>query len=101
MVMLRNFMETLVERALTETLPRFPDVCRCERCRLDMMAHALNNLPARYVVAERGLTHLNLEAESAQFASDVLYAVAAAVRLIGMRPRHARFNAGDRLLDES
>ncbi len=99
-MMLKNHMEILVERALVEALPRFPDTCGCERCRLDMMAHALNNLPARYVVAERGLTHFNLEATSAQFASDVLYAVSDAIRLIGMRPRHAKFNVGNRLLED-
>ena len=97
---LNNYMETLVERMLDVSLPKFEDVCGCERCRLDMMAHALNNLPARYIVAERGLTHVNLEAASAQFGSDVLYAVSSAIQLIGMRPRHAKYNVGNRLIEE-
>ncbi len=97
---LKNYMETLVEDALDKGLATYPETCRCERCRLDMMALALNNLPARYIVAERGLTHVNLEAATAQFSSDVLYAVNQAIQLIGMRPRHANFNVGNRLLEE-
>lgn len=97
---LKNYMEDLVERTLAQTLSRFDDACACDRCKLDMMAHALNNLPARYVVAERGLTHFNLDAASAQFGSDVLYAVTAAIRLIALRPRHAQQNVGNRLLEE-
>lgn len=97
---LKNYMETLVEEALDKGMTSYPDVCKCQRCRLDMMALALNNLPPRYIVAERGLTHVNLEAATAQFSSDVLYAVNQAISLIGMRPRHANFNVGNRLLDD-
>ena len=98
--MLRSYMEVLVENNLDTVLAEFPDACRCERCRLDMMAHALNNLPPRYVVAERGLTHFRLEETTAQFGSDVLYAISSAVRLIAMRPRHAKEDVGNRLLDD-
>lgn len=97
---LKNYMETLVEESLESVLAGYPEVCGCERCRLDMMALALNNLPPRYIVAERGLTHVNLQAANAQFSSDVLYAVNQAILLISMRPRHANYNVGNRLLDE-
>lgn len=97
---LQNYMEVLVEETLGKIVSEYPKACICERCKLDMMALALNNLPPRYIVAERGLTHINLEATSAQFNSDVLYAVTRAIELIGMRPRHAQFNVGNRLLDD-
>jgi competence protein ComFB len=93
-------MEALVADELDRALPEFAQYCHCERCRLDMMAFALNNLPPRYIVADRGLTHVNLEATSAQFSSDVLYAVGKAIQLIGMRPRHANYNVGNRLLED-
>ncbi len=97
---LKNYMENLVDDALAKILPTIPDACGCDRCKLDMMALALNNLPPRYIVAERGLTRVTLEAATAQFESDVLYAVNQAIQLIAMRPRHANFNVGNRLLED-
>lgn len=34
------------------------DVCDCRQCRLDVACYALNRLPPRYIVSERGFTHM-------------------------------------------
>jgi len=91
---LRNVMEDLVESALAETLPRHPDVCGCDRCRIDMKAFALNNLPPRYVVDEPGTVHQHLETITLPLRGDVLYSVQWAVRMVGARPRHPQSLAG-------
>lgn len=45
----RNYMEELVICVLDEILARQEIGCKCQRCRLDIAALALNNLPPKYV----------------------------------------------------
>lgn len=49
-----NMMEKLVEDKMNELLEKNPDCCGCEQCREDIMALALNNLPAKYVSTSKG-----------------------------------------------
>ena len=51
---LKNYMEEVVDRKLKELLQDRNDVCQCKHCRLDIMAIALNDLPPRYIVSEKG-----------------------------------------------
>ena len=46
-----NLMESLVLRHLDTVIQRF-NCCRCDRCRRDVAACALNLLPPKYVVAD-------------------------------------------------
>lgn len=95
-------MELLVRGALADSLSKADGVCRCDRCRLDMMAHALNNLPPRYIVSTRGNTRAYLDSLQGQNQVDVLLAVNNAIQAIGQRPRHEqdRDNGGNALLVE-
>lgn len=97
---LRNLMEDQVETALTELIVRSPDVCACDRCRVDMMAFALNNLPPRYVVDESGTMGGYLEATAASLRADVEYCVSWAIQMISARPRHARSRVSLRVLGD-
>lgn len=45
-----NAMEEYVLRHADSVIQRFK-LCRCDRCRRDVAAHALNNLPPKYVEA--------------------------------------------------
>ncbi len=44
-----NIMELLVYEHLDEVMSKF-NTCQCDRCRCDVAALALTNLPAKYVV---------------------------------------------------
>lgn len=92
----RNVMEDLVETTLADALARTQDVCACERCRCDMRAFALNNLPPRYIVDEPAAVHAYLEAITHSLRADVVYSVHWAVQMVGTRPRHAQSLAGRR-----
>lgn len=46
-----NIMENLVLKNVESVIQRF-NVCGCDRCRCDICAYALNNLPPRYVVIQ-------------------------------------------------
>ncbi len=51
---LHNVMEDCVEQKLNSVLPQMEQYCRCNKCRRDMEAYALNRLPAKYVSTFRG-----------------------------------------------
>ncbi len=93
----RNVMEALVDGALDEELGGSPGVCACDRCRIDMKAFALNNLPARYVVDDPGAVRATLETLVAPLRGDVRYSVRTAIQMVGARPRHARSLVGRRV----
>lgn len=50
-LVLVNLMEQLVTDRLDEVFAKF-NCCRCDKCRRDVAAIALNALPPKYVVAE-------------------------------------------------
>ncbi len=62
--------------------------CRCERCIADMIALALNSLPAKYVVTEKGAMISKVVASLPQNQVDVLAAVVAASKVVEKHPRH-------------
>ncbi|HEY9900590.1 MAG TPA: late competence development ComFB family protein [Pantanalinema sp.] len=97
---LHNVMEDQVEAALAELIVRSPDACACDRCRVDMMAFALNNLPPRYIVDESGAMNGYLEATAASLRADVEYCVSWAIQMISARPRHARARGVLRVLGD-
>ena len=45
-------MEDVVALLLDELI-KDKDICKCEHCRLDMMAIALNKLPPKYIVTRK------------------------------------------------
>lgn len=84
---LKNMMEPLIEEKLEETLRNY-DCCKCEICRMDMMAHALNRLPPKYVATHVGSLYAKLETVSVQHGADVLTAVIKAIEIVSSKPRH-------------
>jgi competence protein ComFB len=85
---LRNSLESVVADIVEALASGRKDVCRCERCKLDMQAYALNHLPPRYIVSERGLTHAEMNIlKDAQFNADIVQTVSEAVTAIASRPR--------------
>jgi len=84
---LTNLMEILVTHKYNE-LKDVLGVCTCERCKLDMMSYALNRLPARYVVSEKGEAMSKVDSMSVQFDSDCMIALTMAAKVVGEHPRH-------------
>ena len=88
MAELKNQMEELVLEAIDEYLRDRSEICDCEKCRLDMAALALNELPPRYAVTERGKVFAKISQLECQFETDILMAVIRAVEKVGNNPRH-------------
>ena len=87
-MLLRNYMEEVVDSTIEEILARRDDVCKCERCKLDIKALALNHLPAKYVVTDIGYVYTKVNELETQFKADVTVAVTNALKVIRANPRH-------------
>lgn len=63
------------------------NICRCERCRLDIAAIALNNLPPNYVVTTEGEV---VKAISPQLKIDVQRQLEVAIEKVASNPHHQK-----------
>ena len=84
---LKNYMEDCVAELLTDVLDRM-DVCKCERCRLDILAQVLNKMPPKYVVTHKGQLYTKLSGLHSQWNVDILTAITTAASIVNQRPRH-------------
>jgi competence protein ComFB len=83
----KNIMEDLVDVKLN-VLIQSAGMCCCERCRADVKALALNNLPPRYVVSVGGNIHSHFQAMNVQIQVNITAAVARAIRIVRNSPHH-------------
>jgi len=88
MYKLKNFTEDMVEDLLDEILQKDNEVCKCEKCRMDIKALALNSLPSRYVVTERGEVFKKAEQFYRQSEVDIMAAILEAVSKVREKPQH-------------
>ncbi|MBI2265175.1 MAG: late competence development ComFB family protein [Armatimonadetes bacterium] len=85
---LKNYNEEALRRTLNEILEKDRTICRCEHCKLDVLAIALNQLPPRYVVADTGYVYAKLNEMLVQFNVDLTVALMRAMQIVGRSPRH-------------
>ncbi|HPW40469.1 MAG TPA: late competence development ComFB family protein [Bacillota bacterium] len=87
MYKLKNYMEDLVIKRTDEILKSM-DVCKCDKCKLDIIALALNSLPSKYVVSAKGELYAKVSELEQQFDIDVETAIIKAAFLVNENPRH-------------
>ena len=85
---LMNYMELLMWQYLDEVLAGQPGICRCEKCRYDIAALAMNFLPPRYVVTDRGQIYTKIKALEQQFTIDIVTAITHAAKIVSLTPHH-------------
>ena len=85
-VILYNVTEKLVLNKLDATLRKM-NCCRCDRCKEDIVAIALNNLKPRYIVATKEDIKQKIH-ESQEVGSEVTTEVIKAVLVVRKNPRH-------------
>ncbi len=81
-----NLMEELVLSRLDSTIQRF-NCCRCDKCKKDIAALALNRLAPHYTVITGDLEEKQKEAEE-KYASEVTGALVQAILVVKKEPRH-------------
>ncbi len=92
---LQNYMEILMWQRLDDVLDSHPGICHCERCRYDIAALAMNFLPPRYVVTDKGQIYTKIKALEQQFTIDIITAITHAVKIVNSTPRHEKAGNAD------
>ncbi|MCL2165122.1 MAG: late competence development ComFB family protein [Oscillospiraceae bacterium] len=87
MASLKNHMEDVVFTQMDSILSDM-NMCTCEKCKLDIAAIALNNLPPKYVVTERGVLFSKLETLQQQYEISITAAIIRAALLVKKTPWH-------------
>lgn len=87
-MVVKNYMEDIVRRNMDEQYEARQDICKCARCRLDVFALAINRLPPKYVVSDRGHIFTKLQEMEQQFNADVTREVLKAIDFIKTHKRH-------------
>ena len=88
MYKLKNYMEDLVSKKADEILETM-DICKCEKCRLDIIALSLNSLPSKYVVSAKGELYAKVRQLEQQFDIDVETAIVKAAIFVNKNPKHS------------
>jgi len=81
---LNNVTEEIVLEKLDDFLKReeFADVCKDDKCLLDMATYALNRLPAKYVTSSKGEAFSKTEELEQQHSADVISVVIKAIKVV-------------------
>jgi competence protein ComFB len=87
MDLIKNYMEDVVKQLIDEIMKDL-NFCSCDKCRLDILAIALNDLPPKYIVTEKGELYTKISALRQQFEVDVISALTKAAILVKRNPRH-------------
>ncbi|HPU40970.1 MAG TPA: late competence development ComFB family protein [Acetivibrio clariflavus] len=87
MAQIKNYMEEIVFSSIKEVLDDIK-VCSCDKCILDIAAIALNELPPKYIVTEKGELYSKVDSLRQQFEVDVISAIAKAAVLVKRNSRH-------------
>ncbi|SHK12464.1 late competence development ComFB family protein [Tepidibacter formicigenes] len=85
---LRNYMEDIVGIYLGKVLQRYNKICKCEKCILDIKAIALNNLPPKYCVSEKGKVFTKINEMNSQFNVDIMNQLVKAVEIVSKNPHN-------------
>jgi competence protein ComFB len=94
MTVMKNYMESIVEDNLDKVI-RKSGGCFCNKCRMDIMAIALNSLPTKYIVTDKGHLFTKISALQQQFEVDVVSALANAIVQVRESPRHTQEDLDD------
>lgn len=85
MVGLTNLMEETVLNKIDQ-LWKDTEYCKCDKCRMDIAAFALNRLPAQYVQSLKGKVLYQFESTKIQPDIEVTVAVSKGIEIVGKSP---------------
>lgn len=82
-----NVMQALVEEKVDKCMAE-AGMCTCPRCRIDVMALALSQLPSKYVVLHANDTLPMLTVYANRYSAAVTTQLMAACQRVNENPRH-------------
>jgi len=84
---LKNHMEEVVFNQM-DTVLQDIQMCKCNKCQMDIAAIALNELPPKYVVTDKGVLFTKIDALQSQFEIGVTSAIIRAALIVRKSPWH-------------
>jgi len=86
---LKNYNEEIIDHLISKILSEYNDICKCEKCILDIKAIALNSMIPKYLVTNKGelFTKLNTEFNTQEII-DTTKAITQAIELVRCNPQH-------------
>ncbi|WPX08020.1 late competence development ComFB family protein [Anaerocellum danielii] len=96
MYTIKNMMEELVQKYYEKIIDEL-NVCRCEKCKADVIALALNRLPPRYCVTEEGKIYVKLKELEIQYEVDIVAALAVAAYIVKNNMKHEERDCKDEI----
>lgn len=85
---IHNYLEDVVNDELEELLSETEDICKCQKCKLDIKVWTLNRLPPKYVITDKGRLFTKLKEQDVQFRADVVRELTKAILHISRNPQH-------------
>ena len=84
-----NYMEEVVKRTFVDLIKEDPykNIEFTEKMKMDIFAYALNHLPPKYLVTEKGHLYTRLNELKQQFQTDVVVELTKAIQQIQAHPR--------------
>ncbi|MGN0554190.1 MAG: late competence development ComFB family protein [Oscillospiraceae bacterium] len=82
-----NIMEEIISEKLDLQL-KDCDCCKCNDCRHDMLAYALNIVPPKYVNSAKGELFGRINSTKLQNSVDIDIAIAKAISIVSASPNH-------------
>jgi len=82
-----NIVEEMVRQKVNELIKDI-DMCKCEKCRLNACAIALNALPCHYVTTEKGALLAKITSTEVDYQTNVTIEVTKALMIVKGRPLH-------------
>ena len=88
--MLLNYMEEIVSRYLDKVLkdPEYASICKCDYCKDDIKAMALNNLNPFYITTKRGEVYAEYSSYEVQHQAEIIKEVIKATEFVSLHPNH-------------
>lgn len=89
MYKLKNYTEELISNMMSSILDNYNDICKCDKCILDMKALALNSLQPRYIVTQEGEIFSKIELVlNNQEVINITTALTEAIEKVSKNPKH-------------
>lgn len=89
MYKLRNYSEELVDQLLPKTLQSYTNICKCEKCILDIKAYSLNSIKPKYIVTDQGEIYTRVLNEiDKQEIINIVESIMRAIEIVSKNPKH-------------
>ncbi len=85
----KNILEDLITYKLDELIDA-TGVCKCDRCRTDIIAISLNKLPSRYVSSPGGDIMARIQSMDDQMQANITSTILKAIEVVKKKPHHER-----------